>query len=1225
MKQTKDSVVPITSVQIQTPLIVTPQIKQQTKIAIKKDKKTAKKEFDEIISLFKQRESSNKPVHVVLIELSELIRVDPDLIDDLLTVQFKKYIVLKHQSSDDRFFIAYMNLIRTIITSYHDAFDQKKNSEQPKINKTDKKDKSSKTRDQEGRSKIIIKIRIDHLRRIQQNNSLLLSSNKYVILSLLLLLQTIMKHEKQKNFKGSIDVNTISKIIQRINSFGPILKPYPSLDEYFDISAPSISQHVQTQSLVELALDVVFEYVLGSAYKSHMTNRVGIEIQSSIPQFVILHNRCSIGDEDEIQNNNIDDEEDEEEEDSDEIITKGKNQGKKKKKSVKEKKKTKKEKNKTKSKGRTNKKGSEDDADEQQEFFIEDEDVANLAKSIRNKKEDQKLNENEIETRKQLQMRLRVIRAKCALTHGLLADKMKDMKETLKMKDALFGVIGSDGNELGKSFGLIPRPRDFSNYQYEQKREIFKRYFTKNKYEKINKEINYGLKLAFWGDITSPRIILALDCLSFFYEQNFSIKKPLCQMNIINLVKKLILIQNERKEMIKDDEEEQEEEDGRMQKDKEDDDEYVITKNNKSKTQSNRTQINEKGKKKKKEEPKSIKSTKIQTTFQQKKNIAPSNMTPSIFEIQCIASNVIFSAMKENAQSIQLMNKDQFLFKLFNLCRYDSNEGIIRFNDYFKQQENNTKDTALNNQYRYLQQNLNQQPTPQGQKVKLHQTFIKVNNKINLVIITVPTKEQDDDIDINTNDNRINPNISNYYHRAAYWYASFISSKEFDMFQQDLIKFLKRFVIHDFSTKQFEDLLFDSGLFEVLGTFMNTKNTDKIQSIFDTIFAFLKKIHPKSYPLVSIQREESTGIVKLNSSQIQPGQTVTVKSLISQDPVPIHVTSVPIHQLDQQQQTQSSSLPLIDYGDVYGTLNTKSNKDEKDGTNSFTIAHLIAQQEKYEERHSKESESNREDIEDQIQVSLQYDQKPKFNFRYYNMLQNRSGKTVQETLQEGIKDEISSNYQEEQQYENWLLRKYKIGIENVIHRRLLVEWGLIDLISNHTSDPIYGYGYMGFQATKQLCHILLSREIRSYQEIQQQYRNNMAFINGIYQQQPIVQPALNYAGIDNDELDLAMNDVTNALHDVYRDDPYDFGRLDDEVENDEDEGLIGNEDEFNLLGKQKRKSEEDDESNDDDEKEINLFGKNKIISGELNEKISQDGASQKRRRKSEDTNSDSEE
>ncbi|KAA6316980.1 MAG: hypothetical protein EZS28_055171, partial [Streblomastix strix] len=92
MKQMKDSVVPITSVQIQTPLIVTPQIKQQTKIAIKKDKKTAKKEFDEIISLFKQRESSNKPVHVVLIELSELIRVDPDLIDDLLTDQFKKYI-----------------------------------------------------------------------------------------------------------------------------------------------------------------------------------------------------------------------------------------------------------------------------------------------------------------------------------------------------------------------------------------------------------------------------------------------------------------------------------------------------------------------------------------------------------------------------------------------------------------------------------------------------------------------------------------------------------------------------------------------------------------------------------------------------------------------------------------------------------------------------------------------------------------------------------------------------------------------------------------------------------------------------------------------------------------------------------------------------------------------------------------------------------------------------
>lgn len=75
------------------------------------------------IYFIRQRESSNKPVHVVLIELSELIRVDPDLIDDLLTDQFKKYIILRHQSSDDRFFIAYMNLIRTIITSYHEAFD----------------------------------------------------------------------------------------------------------------------------------------------------------------------------------------------------------------------------------------------------------------------------------------------------------------------------------------------------------------------------------------------------------------------------------------------------------------------------------------------------------------------------------------------------------------------------------------------------------------------------------------------------------------------------------------------------------------------------------------------------------------------------------------------------------------------------------------------------------------------------------------------------------------------------------------------------------------------------------------------------------------------------------------------------------------------------------------------------------------------------------------------
>ncbi|KAA6393522.1 MAG: hypothetical protein EZS28_010949, partial [Streblomastix strix] len=517
------------------------------------------------------------------------------------------------------------------------------------------------------------------------------------------------------------------------------------------------------------------------------------------------------------------------------------------------------------------------------------------------------------------------------------------------------------------------------------------------------------------------------------------------------------------------------------------------------------------------------------------------------------------------------------------------------------------------------------QPTPQGQKVKLHQTFMKVNNKINLVIITVPTKEEDDDIDINANDNITNPNINNLYQRYHYLHGNNTSSKEFNTFQQNLIKFLRRFVINSLSTKQIEDLFINSGLFDVLGTFMNTKNIDNIHSIFNIIFAFLEKIHPKSYPPVSIQRDESTGIVKLNSSQIQPGQTVTVKSLISQVPVPIHVTSVPIHQLDQQQQTQSSSLPLIDYGDVYGTLNAKSNKDEKDGTNSFTIAHLIAQQEKYEERHSKESESNQEDMEDHIQVSLQCDQKPKLSYRYYYMLQNRSGKTVQEALNEGIKDEISSNYQDEQQYENWLIRKYKIGIENVIHRRLLVEWGLIDLISNNISDPNYGYGYMGAQSTKRLCHILLAREIRSFLEIQQQYRNNMVFINGMYQQQHIVQPALNYAGIDNDELDLAMNDVTNALHDVYRDDPYDFGRLDDEVENDEDEGQIGNEDEFNLLGKQKRKREEDDESNDDDEKEINLFGKNKIISGELNEKTQQGGASQKRRRKGEDTNSDSEE
>ncbi|KAA6382977.1 MAG: hypothetical protein EZS28_021498 [Streblomastix strix] len=242
-----------------------------------------------------------------------------------------------------------------------------------------------------------------------------------------------------------------------------------------------------------------------SSVKKEMSEIIAIfkaEINSSLTQLVTLYNRCSIEDEDETKNsiNNEDNEESYSEQNEEE--TKGKlNKGKKKKKKseLKEKKKMNKDQNKTNSIGKESEKEQKTNMNKQQEFFFEDNDIAELLKSIRNQKNKEITNVDEIETIKQQKMRLCIIRMKCALIHGFLAEQFKDLKETIQMKQSLFDSIKYDGNIIGSYLESIPDPRNLLSISQFKKREIIKKYFTSNTYEKKNKQINYGMRLAFWG------------------------------------------------------------------------------------------------------------------------------------------------------------------------------------------------------------------------------------------------------------------------------------------------------------------------------------------------------------------------------------------------------------------------------------------------------------------------------------------------------------------------------------------------------------------------------------------------------------------------------------------------------------------------------------------------------------------------------------------------------
>ncbi|KAA6320172.1 MAG: hypothetical protein EZS28_054721, partial [Streblomastix strix] len=210
-------------------------------------------------------------------------------------------------------------------------------------------------------------------------------------------------------------MDIIPKFIQRLNSFGSILKPHPSLDDCFDTSYSfSSSQGSQSQSssqqdyqqpisLVELGLNVIFQYTLSSLYKTHIKKKVGIEIQSSLPQFLILYSRCSIGEEDDKQDKSSydkqekqeeeqEDEEQDDEEDSDNDIDDQDEEEDEKKGITAKKKQTVKKENK-----KGSKKAKKADKIEQQDFFMEDEDVAELSRSLRNKQNDKNLSSEEKE------------------------------------------------------------------------------------------------------------------------------------------------------------------------------------------------------------------------------------------------------------------------------------------------------------------------------------------------------------------------------------------------------------------------------------------------------------------------------------------------------------------------------------------------------------------------------------------------------------------------------------------------------------------------------------------------------------------------------------------------------------------------------------------------------------------------------------------------------------
>ncbi|KAA6383591.1 MAG: hypothetical protein EZS28_020883 [Streblomastix strix] len=147
---------------------------------------------------------------------------------------------------------------------------------------------------------------------------------------------------------------------------------------------------------------------------------------------------------------------------------------------------------------------------------------------------------------------------------------------------------------------------------------------------------------------------------------------------------------------------------------------------------------------------------------------------------------------------------------------------------------------------------------------------------------------------------------------------------------------------------------------------------------------------------------------------------------------------------------------------------------------------------------------------------------------------------------------------------------------------------------------------------------MLYRELRLIIELNNQ--RPYYYANGIQQHHSLVKPS-NTARITNDELDLAMNDVTQAIHSVYRDDEYDYERMEEQEDQEENQSQIGIEGDINLLGKQKRKREDQEDGSDEDELKINQIGE--IESNGKDEQILESDKYLKRSRNDEEQSSDS--
>ncbi|KAA6358041.1 MAG: hypothetical protein EZS28_046432, partial [Streblomastix strix] len=134
-------------------------------------------------------------------------------------------------------------------------------------------------------------------------------------------------------------------------------------------------------------------------------------------------------------------------------------------------------------------------------------------------------------------------------------------KETLRMKKSLFELLNYNEKEdegllFKKQFGFIPKPREFSKTNQENRTIIINRNFIHNPNEELYGCIDFESRLAFWSyevvrntaskkqvanwiaseqlenviikdlkNIDSPRVILALDCLQYYYEINFTLHR----------------------------------------------------------------------------------------------------------------------------------------------------------------------------------------------------------------------------------------------------------------------------------------------------------------------------------------------------------------------------------------------------------------------------------------------------------------------------------------------------------------------------------------------------------------------------------------------------------------------------------------------------------------------------------------------------------------------------